>query len=78
MAKKVLLRRAIQGCGLLVIVLETHARPYTAQPWGKLWRGCTTYPEVLETARDASKATAEVACGCELRFDRLPRAVGSG
>src|SRR4051794_24357625 len=25
MAKKVLLRRAIQGCGLLVIVLETHA-----------------------------------------------------
>src|SRR2546430_10797769 len=42
----------------------------------KLWRGCTTYPEVLETARDASKATAEVACGRELCFDRLPRAVG--
>src|SRR5260221_13123078 len=35
-------------------------------------------PEVLETARDASKATAEVACGCELCFERLPRAVGSG
>jgi hypothetical protein len=35
-------------------------------------------PELLETARDASKATAEVACGCELCFDRLPRAVGSG
>ena len=33
---KVLLRRAIQGCGLLVIVLETHAHPYTAQPWGWL------------------------------------------
>ncbi len=84
MAKKVLLRRAIQGCGLLVIVLETHARPYTAQHSAavgmapKLWRGCTTYPEVLQTARDASKATAEVACGCELCFDRLPRAVGSG
>ena len=44
----------------------------------KLWRGHTTYPEVLETARDASKATAEVACGCELCFDRLSRAVGSG
>src|SRR4029077_15337665 len=44
----------------------------------KLWRGCTTWPQVLETARDASKTTAEVACGCELCFDRLPRAVGSG
>src|SRR5262249_56354461 len=43
----------------------------------KLWRGCTTYPEVLQTARDASKATAEVACGCELCFDRLPRTIGS-
>src|SRR5215510_15357099 len=31
-----------------------------------------------KTAGYASKATAEVACGCELRFDRLPRAVGSG
>ena len=35
-------------------------------------------PKVLETARDASKATAEVACGRELCFDRLPRAVRSG
>src|SRR3982074_548988 len=34
-------------------------------------------PEVLETARDARKATAEVACGCEFCFDRLPRAVSS-
>src|SRR5690242_5934835 len=37
--------------------------------WGwfcKLWRGRTTFPEVFETARDASKATAKVACGCEL------------
>src|SRR5262249_55330827 len=44
----------------------------------KLWRGRTTHPEVLATAGDASKATAGVACGCELCFDRLPRAVGSG
>jgi hypothetical protein len=29
----------------------------------KLWCGRTTHPKVLETARDASKATAEVACG---------------
>jgi hypothetical protein len=43
-----------------------------------LWRGRATYPEVLETARDASKATPEVACRCELCFDRLPRAVRSG
>ena len=33
---------------------------------------------MLETARDASKATAEVACGCELCFNRLSQAVGSG
>jgi hypothetical protein len=49
--------------------------------WGrscKLWRGRTTYPEVFETARDASKATAKVACGCKLCFNRLSRAVGSG
>src|SRR6476619_4662814 len=45
---------------------------------GGLWRGCVTCPEMLETAGNASKATAEVACGCELCFDRLPRAVGSG
>jgi len=38
---------------------------------GGLWRGCMTCPEMLETAGNASKATAEVACGCELRFDRL-------
>src|SRR6516165_6271722 len=38
---------------------------------------CGAYPEVLETARDASKAAAEIASGCELCFDRLPRAVGS-
>src|SRR6478672_4542552 len=44
----------------------------------KLWRGRTTFPEVFETARDASKATAEVVCGCELCIDRLSRAVGSG
>ena len=43
-----------------------------------LWRGRTTYLEVFETTRDASKATAEVACGCDLCFDRLSRAVGSG
>jgi hypothetical protein len=49
--------------------------------WGwflKLWCRRTTYPEVFETGRDASKATAEVACGRELSFDRLSRAVGSG
>src|SRR6185437_10440221 len=47
---------------------------------GGLWRGCRNMscPEMLETAGNASKATAEVACGCELRFDRLSRAVGSG
>src|SRR5262249_21456034 len=28
--------RLNSACGLLVIVLETHARPYTAQPWGWL------------------------------------------
>jgi hypothetical protein len=44
----------------------------------KLWRGRTTYSEVFETARDTSKATAKVARGCELCFDRLSRAVGSG
>jgi hypothetical protein len=33
-------------------------------PNSKLWRGRGAYPEVLETARDASKATAEVASGC--------------
>jgi len=38
---------------------------------GGLWRGRMTCPEMLETAGDASKATAEVACGCELYFDRL-------
>jgi len=40
---------------------------------GGLWRGCRNMscPEMLETAGNASKATAEVACGCELRFDRL-------
>ena len=36
-----------------------------------LWRGRPTFSEVFETAGNASKATAEVACGCELRFDRL-------
>ena len=36
LAKNALLRRAIQGYGLLVTVLEIHARPYTAQPWGWL------------------------------------------
>ena len=49
--------------------------------WGwflKLWCRRTTYPEVFETGRDASKATAEVACGRELSFDRLSRAVDSG
>ena len=49
-----------------------------ARPTQKLWRGRTTYSEVFETARDARKATTEVACGCELDFDRLSRAVGSG
>ena len=44
----------------------------------KLRRGRTTCPEVLETARNPGKATAEVACCCELCLDRLPRAVGSG
>src|SRR6202035_495294 len=34
--------------------------------------------EVSQTARDASKATAEVACSCELCFYRLSRAVRSG
>ena len=43
-----------------------------------LRRGRAAYPEVLETARDASKSAAEVAGGCELSLDRLPRAVGSG
>src|SRR5215831_11570129 len=43
-----------------------------------LWRGSAAYPEVLETARDASKAAAEIAGGYELCFDRLPRAVCSG
>ena len=37
-----------------------------------------TCPEMLETGGNASKATAEVACGCELRFDWLSSAVGSG
>src|SRR5262245_54046454 len=49
--------------------------------WGwscKLRCGCTMFPEASETARDASKATAEVACGRELCLDWLPRAVGSG
>ena len=36
LAKNALLRRAIQGYGLLVTMLEIHARPYTAQPWGWL------------------------------------------
>jgi hypothetical protein len=44
----------------------------------KLWRGRATCTEVFKTARDASKATAEVACGCQLDLDRLSRAVGSG
>jgi hypothetical protein len=44
----------------------------------KLWRRRTAYPEVLETARDASKPTAKVACCRELYFGRLPQAVGSG
>ena len=43
----------------------------------KLWRGRGACPEILETVRDASKAAAEVASGCELCFDRLPRAVDS-
>ncbi len=42
-----------------------------------LSRRRTIRPEVLETARDASEATAEVACGRKLCFDRLPRAVVS-
>jgi hypothetical protein len=41
-----------------------------------LW--CSTRSEVFETTRDARKATAEVACGCEFCFDGLSRAVGSG
>src|SRR6202040_2896056 len=47
-------------------------------PSHKLWRGRTFCSEVSQTARDASKATAEVACSCELCFDRLSRAVRSG
>lgn len=34
--------------------------------------------EVFETASDASKATAEVACGCKFCFDGLSRAVRPG
>jgi hypothetical protein len=42
-----------------------------------LCRGRTIHPEVLEAARHAREATAEVACGRELCFNRPARAVGS-
>src|SRR5262245_46649782 len=42
------------------------------------WRSRAAYPKVLETARNTSKAAAEVARCCEFCFDRPPRAVGSG
>jgi DNA-binding transcriptional LysR family regulator len=43
-----------------------------------LSRAKPAFEELLETTRDASKAAAAVASGCEFCFDRLPRAVGSG
>src|SRR6478672_1327952 len=45
------LRRSCRCCSL------------RAAQWG-LWRGCMTCPEMLDTAGNASKATAKVACGC--------------
>jgi hypothetical protein len=43
----------------------------------RLWHCRAAHPEILEPVRDAGEAAAEVARGCELCFDRLPRAVGS-
>jgi ribosome modulation factor len=48
---------------------------HSAQKLGGCRAACL---EALETARDAGKVAAEVACGCELCIDRLTRAVSSG
>ena len=67
MAKNALLRRAIQGCGLLVIVLETHARPYTAQPWGWL----PSYGAVARLTRRSFRRLATRARNLECTVARL-------
>ena len=66
MAKNALLRRSIQRCGLLVIVLETtlvltqRSRGDGSQAMARL------HDLPGGPSDDASKASAEVACGCQL------------